>query len=390
MRDGRPVRLTILFLMIVTLTACSSAPDSGPGVVPASPAVPISPAGYLGQYNLSSSSYAIANRFVPAENITIDRWYYAINVEGADCISGRSGYGSGNGGIDYGRIVDVNQETGLPTETVLGAERIGGCDAQERAAAEFGLPSDHQVHFVQFPPISLQAGRMYAFVLSNVDPEPGDGGGSADGNHMSANLNFANLADMGPNGRNTLDPNAASAAYGLDPRSTTMWSDDSGATWKFGDQVGWYAVGNGKGRMWPGGYRIAGGPNVPNGWPYMNWPNEGPAEITYTAQSDEALVRAGGASSAKDVGIITVENIDTKASATTAHLGKGLLSGALNQPVAVLKGQRYVVSTTGSVDTGSAAFWDRVYDLDPEGASYMSSCPVCESPLDHPMLYASS
>ena len=60
--------------------------------------MPISPAGYLGQFNLSSPSYAIANRFVPAQNVTIDRWYYAVNGEGSDCIGGRSGYGAGNGG----------------------------------------------------------------------------------------------------------------------------------------------------------------------------------------------------------------------------------------------------------------------------------------------------
>jgi hypothetical protein len=399
MTDGRLIRLTFLSLMITALTACSSAAEPGadngsPSAEPGGATiarVPISPAGYLGQFNLSSPSYAIANRFVPAQNVTIDRWYYAVNGEGADCIEGRSGYGAGDGGVEFGRIVNVSQDTGLPTNTVLGAEQINGCDAQKRAAAEFGLPDDHQVHFVQFAPVALKAGQMYAFVLSNVDPDPGDGGSSPDGNHMSANLNFANLAEMGPNGKNTLDANAAGATYGLDPRSTTMWSNDSGSTWKFGDQVGWYSDGNGQGRMWPGGYRVAGGPNIPNGWPYMNWPREGPAKVTFTAPSEETLVRAGGASSSKDVGVITVQNLDTNVSATTPEFSKGLVGGALSQPVTVAKGQRYVVSTDGSVDTGSAEFWDRVYDLNSvEGASYTSSCQACADPLDRPMLYASS
>ena len=401
MRCGSVARLVIVALVTTVLTACSAAPapTTGTGSGPAEPGlsgaegparVPISPAGYLGQFNLSSPSYAIANRFVPAQNVTIDRWYYAINGEGSDCIGGRSGYGTGNGGIEFGRIVTVDQGTGLPTGTVLGAEQINGCDAQQRSATEFGFPDDHQVHFVQFAPVALQGGQMYAFVLSNVDPHPGDGGSSPDGNHMSANLNFAKLADMGPNGKNTLDPDAVGATYGLDPRSTTMWSDDSGATWKFGDQVGWYNDGNGQGRMWPGGYRVAGGPNIPNGWPYMNWPRDGAAQITITAASERTLTRAGGASGSKDVGVIKVENLDTNVSATTGELGAGLVGGALSQPLSVAKGQRYVVSTEGSVDTGSAEYWERVYDLaSVEGGSYTSSCSACADPLDHPMLYAS-
>jgi hypothetical protein len=230
---------------------------------------------------------------------------------------------------------------------------------------------------------------MYAFVLSNVDPNPGDGRSSSTGNYMSPNLNFADLDDMGPHGRNTLDPNADGAAYGLDPRATTMWSDDSGATWEFGDQVGWYDLGNGEGRMWPGGYRIAGGQNVPHGWAYMNWPSEGKAQITYTADSDGLLVRAGGASSGDDVGVIRVENVDTGQSAATDDLGSGLVSGALSSPVAVAPGQRYVVRTNGEVDTGSAAFWNNVFAFEAEERlRYSSSCSACDTPADHPMLYA--
>jgi hypothetical protein len=255
--------------------------------------VPISPAGYLGQFNLSSSSYGIANRFVLPKTVTIDRWYFAVNGEGADCVDGRDSYGSGDGGIEFGRIVDVDPATGLPTEQILASESVNGCDAYERAKEEFDLPDKHQVHYVQFAPVTLQADRMYAFVLSNDHSNPGDGS-TSQGNHMSANLNFANLDDMGPNAANTLDPNAPGAAYGLDPRETTMWTDDSGETWKFGDEVGWYDVGNGEGRMWPGGYRIAGGPNVPNGWIYMNWPDEGEASITYTAPTAQTLTTAGG------------------------------------------------------------------------------------------------
>jgi hypothetical protein len=392
MRYGRLVLAALLCLIMAILAACSRAEEPEPPPrrhAWASGAVPISPAGDLGQFDLSSSSYAIANRFVLDDDLTIDRWYYAINGEGADCIDGRDGYGSGDGGIEYGRIVEVDQQSGLPTGNVLGAEQVNGCEAHERAEEEFGLNVTHQVHYVQFAPATLKADRMYAFVLSNVHPDPGDGA-SGSGNHMSANLNFADLDDMGPHGTNTLDPRAAGAAYGLGPRETTMWSGDSGATWEFGDQVGWYDDGNGQGRMWPGGYRIAGGPNVPNGWSYMNWPGEGEATITYTAEADQVLVQAGGASSEEDVGVVSVRNIDTGESVTTETLGTGLVSGALSKPLSVAQGQRFIVRADGPVDTGSAAFWDQVFDLEFQDlARYESSCSACDSPVDHPMLYAS-
>lgn len=372
------------------------APAQPGGESPLTPAatgyrgVPISPAGFLGQFNLSSSSYVMANRFILASDVTIDRWYFAMNGEGANCVGGRDGYGSGNGGVHYGRIVNVDQSTGLPTEEVLASETVNACEAYERIRSEFGLSSTHQAQYVEFPPLALQAGQMYAFVLSNTDPDPGSGGGASSGNHMSPNLNFADLEEMGPHGANTLDPNAPEAAYGLDPRETTMWSEDSGTTWQFGDRVGWYDVGDGSGRMWPGGYRVAGGSNVPHGWVYMNWPGEGAATITHTATTDASLTEAGGASSDGGVGVITVENLDTGVTATTESLSTGLVSGPLSQSVPVATGQRYEVRTSGVVDTGSAGFWDQIFELGTAGSAYESDCSNCNSPTDRPMLYAAA
>src|SRR5689334_5769941 len=180
MRHGRRVLVVVVCLLAAAQAAACSSPSSSPSTAaPESPqpaaSVPISPAGNLGQFGLSSASYAIANRFVLSKDVTIDRWYFAVNGEGSDCVEGRDGYGSGDGGIDYGRIVDVDQATGLPTSNVLGSERVNGCAAHERAQKEFGLDPTHQVQYVQFPPVSLKAGKMYAFVLSNVDPDPGNG-----------------------------------------------------------------------------------------------------------------------------------------------------------------------------------------------------------------------
>lgn len=316
--------------------------------------IPVSPAGYLGQFNLSSSKYIMGFRFVLDKDTTIDRWYFAINGEGASCVGGRTGYGSGNGGTHFGRIVEADPATGLPMSTVLASESVNGCTAHNRSKSEFGLNTTHQIHFVQFSPLALKAGKLYAFLLSNTDPSPGNGGSSGGGNHMSPNMNFAKLADLGPNGQNTLDAKAPGAVSGLDPRETTMWSKDSGASWLFGDKVGWYDVGNGEGKMWTVGYRVAGGESVAHGWPAMNWPDQAKSSITYrNVPKDTVLTDAGGASFSGAVGVVTVKNDKTGVSASTPSLGSGLPVGKLSQPVPVKAGESYTVSNSGVVDNGS-------------------------------------
>jgi hypothetical protein len=342
----------------------------------------------LGQFNLSSNTYIMAFRFVLDKPTTIDRWYYAINMEGADCVVGRTGYGHGNGGTEFGRIVEVDQTTGLPTSQVLAQESVNGCVAQQRTISEFGLSSTQQAHFVQFTPITLQAGKMYVFLLSNTDPNPGSGGGASTGNHSSPNLNWASLSNMGPNGKNTLDPNAAGAMYGYDPRETTMWSSNSGATWLFGDQVGWYSNGDGQGKMWVVGYRVSGGANTAHGYTYMNWPGPGTgAQIVFkNVPKAVTLKQAGGVLEGSGaVGVVTVTNNSTGVSATTPSLGSGVAVGTLSQPVPVAVGESYTIKATGSVDTGSGSFWNTIFGL---GSSYTSTCSNCSKPTDMTSLFA--
>lgn len=318
--------------------------------------IPVTPSGFLGQFNMSSSSYIMGSRFELDQTTTIDRWYFAINGEGSNLIGGRTGYGNGTGGTWYGRIVAVNQTTGLPTSTVLASETVACNTAHTRAQSEFGLNLTHQLHWVQFSPVTLQAGTMYAFLLSNTDSNPGTGGSASSGNHMSVNLNWSErLSDLGPNGTNNLDPTASGAVAGLTPRECAMWSDNSGTSWKFGDQVGWYQVGNGKGRLWTCGYRVSGGSGYSQGWPCLNWPSElSGRSITYrNASKAVTLTRAGGASDTASVGVITVTNTSTGVTGKTASLGGGMVSGTLDNPVPVAVGQNYTVAASGTVGMGS-------------------------------------
>ena len=354
--------------------------------------IPVSPAGYLGQFNLSSRNYAIANRFVLDQTETIDRWYQTLIAEGTTCVGGRSGYGHGDGGMLWGRIVEVNQTTGLPSSTILAEERVNGCTGWQRVKNEFNLPQNHSTHYFQFPAVTLQANRMYAFLLSNTHSSPGSGGGGDDGgNHLSADLNWAQLSQMGPHGRNNVDPTASGAMYGLDPRETTMWSDNSGGNWEFGNQVGWYQLGSSEGRMWNGaGYRIASShQNVAHGWPYINWPGEGSATVTMKSSPKAVTItRAGGASSSGSVGTVTVRNTRTGVSGQTSSLSNGVQRGTLNNPVPISVGDSYTITNTGVVDTGDGGKAP-VFGLGQRSPfNYSSSGARVSASTDRPMLFA--
>lgn len=357
--------------------------------------IPVSPAGFLGNFNLTSRSYVVANRFVLDRQRTIDRWYANVVGEGTDCVGGRTGYGDGDGGTLWGRIVEVNQTTGMPTGVVLGEERVNGCTSWQRAKNEFSLIQTHAAQYFQFPAVTLEADRMYAFLLSNVHSNPGSGGwisGGDNGNHMSTDHNFAPLSQMGPHGRNNLDPAAPGALYGLDPRETTMWSGDTGSSWKFGDQVGWYQIGNGQGRMWTGaGYRIASsGENVAHGWPYNNDPGEAAATVTFkNAPKAVTVTRAGGSSSTGNVGVVTVKNLRTGVQGQTASLGTGVQRGNLSTSVPIAAGDSYTVANSGVVDTGDG-HRANVFKLGQKSPfEYSSSGSQVSSSTDMPMLFAS-
>jgi hypothetical protein len=382
-----PWRRTLTSLALAATVGAGASALPAVADQPAARDIPISPAGYLGQFNLSSNSYVMGFRFVFDTERTIDRWYFAINGEGADCVGGREGYGSGDGGMFNGRIVEVDPADGLPTGTVLAGEQVNGCESYERARAEFGLEDHHQSQFVQFDAVTLRPNTMYAFLLSNTDPDPGDGGSQGGGNHMSPNLNFAKLTEMGPTGTNNLDPSAPGATFGLDPRETTMWSDDDGSSWRFGDQVGWYDEGNGEGRMWTVGYREAGGDSYAHGWGYLNWPDDEAGSVTYRdVPKDVTLTHAGGASEGGDVGVVTVTNESTGVSASTADLGGGLVSGELSHPVPVKAGESYTVENSGVVDSGAGgAGHEETFGL---GARLPWLVTQNAGSNDMPMLYA--
>ncbi len=334
--------------------------------------------GGAANYNLSSNSYVMAQRIVFGTDKTIDRWYYDVKLECLSWVGGsRCGYATGTAGMTYGRIVNVDQNTGLPLlNSVLASETVATRTVHERARNEYGLVNNHQIHFVQFAPVTLKANQMYAFLVSNPDPNPGVGGSTLTGNHWSVNINLAPLSSAGPLGRNICADSArgtrgcneysrevGGSIAGLDPREATTWSQDGGKTWRFGAGVGWYNESSADAKIWYQGYREVGqAPDPYGGWPHLSWapPCTG-CKVTFkNATKAVTINKAGGfagdgayGTSSAGIGVITVRNETTGVSGKTASLGGGgWQSGNLDNPVPVRAGDSVSLTNTGSVHIG--------------------------------------
>ncbi len=149
-----------------------------------------------------------------------------------------------------------------------------------------------------------------------------------------------------------------------------MWTKDGGKTWLFGGQVGWYDTGGDTGKMWVAGYR-SGGKNIPHGYTYMNWPSaKSGATVTYKSVPKAVTLTDAGGAGTGSVGVVTVTNTSTGVSATTPSLGAGVPVGKLSKPVPVAAGESYTIKASGSVETGSATWWDKIFGL---GSNYSTS-----------------
>ena len=205
--------------------------------------------------------------------------------------------------------------------------------------------------YSNFGGVLIPAGIPHFVTYQNVHPDPR--------NNFIA-LQSPTVAEpvAGPNGRNTLDPNAHGAVNGLDPREAVAWSLDSGASWGWGRAVGGGPI--------PGDYTMGGDDAVR--LPWYAWQESSGAALqanqpyyAYTARGSftlrvksspkaTTLTEAGGyAPSGGSVGVVTVKNVRTGATGRTASLGSGLMKGALSPPVAIAAGDTYEISNTGAV-----------------------------------------
>jgi hypothetical protein len=300
---------------------------------------------------LKAASYRALLRFVPDSTITISRFYFGFKLRGAACWdAGNAGYGSGDGGLLKGSLVQINASTGLPGAEIV-SETVNGCTRHNQAMAEVNgnIPVLNWVN----TPATLQGGTMYAVIISNAHADPVH-------NFFSFNAPLADLNLAGPHARNELDMNSPGGILSLDPREHVAWSEDGGASWSYGFYNGQYRsymndydFAHPATRMPQYGFRLSNGTMLAM-QPYYAYSEDcrrctvavGPARYART------FTELGGfTASGTKVGTLTLTNTSTGASGScTPPEGYGAQTCTLSPGVSVAVGQAYTIKSTGTVE----------------------------------------
>ncbi|HEY5707865.1 MAG TPA: hypothetical protein VIS51_00530, partial [Solirubrobacterales bacterium] len=312
----------------------------------------------VGLYNvnnqvMNSSGYVYAIRFVIDQNTTIDRFISGFNLEGSDPLGGREGYADGNGGTIRARLVAVRPDGTPDMSQVLAEETVGAVQRYQESKQAYGAPGKTQLLYFNMGGVAVNGGQTYAMTYQNVDSSPAS-------NWFSENSPTVKESVAGPNGVNTLDPNAPGAIAGLDPREAVAWSRDSGKSWVWGRRAGegstpgayaGSASGDDGTRLPWYGWQTAPGAAPQSNQPYYAYTESGSYTLRLrSVPTSVTLTEAGGyAPVGSSAGVLTVRNLSTGATGRTASLGSGLVRGMLDNPVPVKAGQSYEISNTGRV-----------------------------------------
>ncbi|HEX3042791.1 MAG TPA: LamG domain-containing protein [Solirubrobacterales bacterium] len=264
--------------------------------------------------------------------------------------TGRIGYAHGNGGEIWARLVPMKEDGTPNLAGVIAEEKFNPVDRYAATKSAYGISGKTGMLYVGFGGASVAADTPYFVVYTNIAAKP-------EFDYVSFNSPVTNAGVAGPNGTNTLNPDATGAIAGLDPREAVAWSTNGGLTWGWGKAVG-------SGSLF-GDYEGAGDSAVKLPWyawqataestpeanqPYYAYTEAGEYTLSVTNGPRAATVtEAGGyAPEGSTVGAVTVTA--KSGSAKTAVLGTGLQKGALGAPVQIAPGETFTIS---NVDAGA-------------------------------------
>jgi hypothetical protein len=264
--------------------------------------------------------------------------------------NGRIGYAHGNGGEIWARLVPMKEDGTPNLASVIAEEKFNPVDRYTATKSAYKISGKTRMLYVGFGGASLEANTPYFVVYTNVAAKP-------EFDYASFNSPVTNSSVAGPNGTNTLDPDAAGAIAGLDPREAVAWSTNGGLTWGWGKAVG-------SGSLF-GDYEGAGDEAVKLPWyawqtsaeaalesnqPYYAYTEVGEYTLSVTNGPRAATVtEAGGyAPEGFTVGAVTVTA--KSGSAKSGVLGSGLQKGTLSAPVQIAPGETFTIS---NVDAGA-------------------------------------
>lgn len=403
MRQGRALIGLRFALLFAVLSGCSSGDivvglrDASVAEVDEGAAIPVGVANVNGSALRDSEDVALL-RFVPKRDVEIDRVYFGFKLRGASCWEpGSAQNGGGDGGVLFGRLVEIDAATGLPGETI-DEETVDACVRHVEAEAE-----TNATPVLVWLNLSAQlvGGRMYGLTVQNAHAEPQD-------NFFSFQTPIADAKLAGPQSRNELDAEARGGVMSLDPREHVAWSTDAGKTWLYGAENGEYASFIAEDAAHPAtripqyGFRLTSGENVP-GQPYYAYKTDcRDCTVAYAAAATARRVTALGGFTTQgdgDVGTLTLTNMETTATASCTPLrGYGNRSCKLAAPVTLATGDSYTIHASGSVelmrldesqralfpDVGTDAGEHRAYQPDPGPGTDAKDVPSLWAAADSP------
>jgi hypothetical protein len=301
-----------------------------------------------------SGRYVYAIRFVLDRDTRVYRFFSGFSVEGTRQLGGRPHYAQGNGGRIRARLVRVDRRGRPDLHRVIAGERVNPVRRYFQTLSAYRI-APYRTAFLHFNMggARLRAGRMYAMTYANVSRRPRR-------NWFSTNSPVVKASEAGPNGRNTLNPNAHGAIMGLDPREAVGWSVNGGRRWVWGRRVGGgparysymgsATTDNGARLPWYA-WQSAPGSNPRSNQPYYGYRESGSYTLVVAhAPRAVTLKEAGGyAPVGRAAGSVTVTNLRTGATGTTSRLGSGIVKGPLSPPVPVAAGDGYSITNSGTV-----------------------------------------
>ena len=226
-RPARTLRLAVAAAVAIAVAIGAPQPAS------AARDIPVAGAGVNDQ-NLKNSNWRYAIRFVVDEDTSMYRFmsgFKAMGANGVFASQGSGTYGRGDGGLVRAQLVTVKADGTPNTANVLGQETVSAQQRYAESKSEYGVGGVTQFWHFNMGGVQLKRDTMYAMVYSNVSPDPAN-------NYFSTNSPTMKESEVGPNGRNNLDPNAPGAIGGLDAREAVAWSTDAGSSWVWGRLVG--------------------------------------------------------------------------------------------------------------------------------------------------------
>lgn len=324
-----PSRATVALAIALLSLLATFAPAGASAALPA----PVAAGSSAANIPLNSADKRVVMRWVGRSTGTLRALHLRIQADGSTCrLSGRTGYGLGNGGSWRVSTHPVLPDGRPDTSRTLSAHEVRPCEADIAVV-------DVRQGVARIPmPMAVTKGAEYATVVRNTDPLPTL-------NYTSTNFLYTSTGIVGANGRNERSKGASDTFYGLDPREMVGYTTDGGGAWSL-----------------PGGpYGAPGGRNfLPTylqefsdgrmlGQPYYYASAASTADRTMVfgnVKQNWTILELGAFTLREGAGTLTL-TVDGVRKAQAAVSGTGMLRAPLSAPVRVAPGQVVKVTSSG-------------------------------------------